>query len=139
LGGPHCFLNGGNLMRTAFAVSLAIAVIVSGACSDRTSGPLGSRLASDTTKDSTGSLTIAPAVDTIAMGDSARFTATTADSQPVSWTVSDSTVARIEAGGTGSSVLLRAVATGATAITATSGGRSGSARLVVTDGVPVAS
>src|SRR6184192_3048251 len=76
--------------------------------------------------------------DTVMVGDSVRFMVATHDSQPVSWEVGDSTVARIEGKG-GSSVLLVAVRNGATTITATSGGQSGSAQLVVMERVPVAS
>src|ERR1041385_1767198 len=129
--------NGGD-MKTAFIASLAAAAIASIACSEGDGNVLSSRQSSDSTWDSSAALTVNPAADTVIMGDTARFMAAVGDSQPVSWTVSDTTVARIE-GQVGFSVLVRAVRDGATTVTATSGGRSGSAQLVVTETGPGAS
>src|SRR5438105_251461 len=118
-------------MKTAFIASLAAAAVVCAACSDADRDPFGSNRSNASPTDSTTALTVMPAADTVMVGDSVQFTAATTDSQPVSWTVGDSTVARI-VGTLGTSVLVRGLQSGSTTVIATSGGRSGSARLVVT-------
>ena len=112
-------------MRAAFIAPL-IVIVVGAACSEPDGSPLGSKQSSDSTADSTASLTVTPAADTVIVGDTVRFMAAVEDSQPVSWTVTDTTVARIE-GQFGFSVLLRALRNGAITVTATSAGRTGSA------------
>jgi uncharacterized protein YjdB len=80
---------------------------------------------------------VSPALDTVAVGDSASFLATLRDSlgnivigPALFWNVSDSTVAQIE-GAFGTSVLVRALRSGSATITATSQGKSGSGALIV--------
>ena len=125
-------------MKTAFIASLAAAAVVCAACSNADRDPFGANGSNAPSTDSTTALTVTPAADTVMVGDSVRFMVATHDSQPVSWEVGDSTIARIE--GQGSNwVLLVAGRNGATTITATSSGRSGSAQLVVIERVPVAS
>jgi uncharacterized protein YjdB len=91
--------------------------------------------------DSVASVTVRPPADTVAVGDSAAFSAELRDangtlvSRPVTWTVGDSTVARIQ-GAFGQTVILRAGRAGTTTVTATSEGQSGTAQLVVTDSTP---
>lgn len=82
-------------------------------------------------------VTVTPAVDSVVVGDSAAFLATPRDSlgdlvtsAVVSWSISDSTVARID-GVFGTSILLRALKPGTATVTATSDGKSGSGTLVV--------
>jgi uncharacterized protein YjdB len=92
--------------------------------------------------DSVATVTVTPSADTVAAGDSASFFADLRDAQgnalsgrAVSWTVSDSSVARIE-GAFGQTVIIRAERAGSALVTATSEGKSGSAHLVVTDSAP---
>jgi len=87
--------------------------------------------------DTVATVTVIPPADTAAVGDSATFLADLRDAQgnplsgrPVSWTVSDSAVARIE-GAFGQTVVIRAVGAGSSLITATSEGKSGSGSLIV--------
>lgn len=82
-------------------------------------------------------VTVSPALDSVAVGDSASFLATLRDSlgnlvigPAVFWNVSDSTVAQIE-GIFGTSVVVRALSPGTATITALSQGKSGSGTLVV--------
>ena len=82
-------------------------------------------------------VTVSPAVDSVAVGDSAGFLATLRDSlgnivtgPAVFWSVSDSTVAQIE-GVFGASVLVRALSSGTATVTATSQGKSGSGTLII--------
>lgn len=85
---------------------------------------------------SVATVTVSPSVDSAAVGDSAGFFATLKDSLgnvvtgPVSWDVSDSTVAQVE-GVFGASILLRALKSGIATVTATSQGKSGSGTLIV--------
>jgi uncharacterized protein YjdB len=141
------------MQRPVILVMVAAAIA---ACSDG-AGPaaparsLHHLTAADTAGDTTpghprarpvASVTVLPAEDTVAVGDSASFFALILDGQGnvvtgarVRWRVADPTVARIEAV-FGESVILRALRPGATILTARSKGRSGSARLVVLDSLP---
>jgi len=84
-------------------------------------------------------IAVAPAAHTAALGDSAWFVATpraeNGDSLPgraVTWTVSDSSVAReIALAGNGRSLLLEAVGRGPVTVRATSERRSAAATLTV--------
>ena len=87
--------------------------------------------------DSVATVTVTPSADTVAAGDSASFFADLRDAhgnplsgRAVSWTVSDSSVARIE-GAFGQTVVIRAVSAGFSLVTATSEGKSGSGSVVV--------
>jgi uncharacterized protein YjdB len=87
--------------------------------------------------DSVATVEVTPSADTVAAGDSASFFATLRDAngnilsgRAVSWTVSDSAVARIE-GAFGQTVLVRAVGAGFALVTASSEGKSGSGSVVV--------
>src|SRR2546430_839052 len=87
--------------------------------------------------DSVATVTVTPSADTVAAGDSASFFADLRDAhgnplsgRAVSWTVSDSSVARIE-GAFGQTVVIRAVSDGFSLVTATSEGKSGSGSVVV--------
>ncbi len=87
--------------------------------------------------DTVATVTVTPSADTVAVGDTATFFAELRDAQgnplsgrTVSWTVSDSSVARIE-GAFGQTVVIRAVGSGASLVTATSEGKSGSGSVVV--------
>ena len=87
--------------------------------------------------DSVATVEVTPAADTVAAGDSASFFATLRDAngnvlsgRAVSWTVSDSSVARIE-GAFGQTVVIRAVGPGFALVTAASEGRSGSGSILV--------
>ena len=87
--------------------------------------------------DSVATVEVTPSADTVAAGDSASFFATLRDAngnilsgRTVSWTVSDSSVARIE-GAFGQTVVIRAVAAGFALVTASGEGKSGSGSLVV--------
>jgi uncharacterized protein YjdB len=87
--------------------------------------------------DSVATVTVTPASDTVVAGDSASFFATLRDAQgtilsgrPVTWMVSDSSVARIE-GTFGSTVIIRAQRAGSSLVTATSEGKSGSGSVIV--------
>src|SRR3989449_8126680 len=82
--------------------------------------------------DSVATVEVTPSADTVAAGDSASFFATLRDAngnilsgRAVSWTVNDSSVARIE-GAFGQTVLVRAVGAGFALVTASSEGKSGS-------------
>ena len=134
-------------MRQKLAAFMAAVAITAAACSDET-GPnrrLSPTLAGDSSVDSTppgkpgpvASVTVTPSGDTVAVRDSAGFFATPRDAQgnPLSgravfWTVSDSTVARIEVA-SGQSVVIRALRSGSSLVTATSEGKSGSGSLFV--------
>jgi len=84
------------------------------------------------------SVTVAPSADTLVVGnDSASFYATLRDAagnvlsgRAVTWSVSDSSVVRIEFGG-GQWVAIRALKSGSAVLTATSEGKSGTASVVV--------
>ena len=85
---------------------------------------------------------VTPSADTVAAGDSATFFATLRDARgnllsgrPVSWSLSDSTVASIESA-FGQTVIVRAQRPGSALVTATSEGKSGTAHLVVMDSTP---
>ncbi len=87
--------------------------------------------------DSVATVTVTPARDTVVAGDSASFFADLRDAhgnplsgRAVSWTVSDSSVARIE-GAFGQTVVIRAVSAGFSLVTATSEGKSGSGSVLV--------
>jgi uncharacterized protein YjdB len=87
--------------------------------------------------DSVATVEVTPSAETVAAGDSASFFATLRDAhgnilsgRSVAWTVSDSSVARIE-GAFGQTAVIRAVGTGSSLVTATSEGKSGSGRVVV--------
>jgi len=87
--------------------------------------------------DSVATVEVTPSADTVAAGDSASFFATLRDAngnilsgRTVSWTVSDSSVARIE-GAFGQTVVIRAVAAGFALVTASSEGKSGSGSIFV--------
>lgn len=91
-----------------------------------------------------GSVTVAPALGTLVVGDTAiRFTATLRDAQgnpltglalhgqSVAWTLSDTSVAHIVSAVGAQTVAVQGVRAGSAALTATCGGKSGSAQLVV--------
>jgi uncharacterized protein YjdB len=87
--------------------------------------------------DSVATVSVTPDTAVAAAGDTVPFFATLRDAQGntlsgrlVSWSVSDSTVARVEAA-FGQSAIIRALATGVALVTATSEGKSGAGRLVV--------
>jgi uncharacterized protein YjdB len=129
-----------------FAGTMAIA-----ACSeyDGASRPLGLAAAADSSGDSipgrkpgpVASVTVSPPSASVVVGDSTGFFADLRDAEGnpvrdanVKWSVTDPTVARIE-GVFGQSVILRALRSGATTVTARSHGKSGTAQLVV-DSLP---
>src|SRR5207244_13072681 len=92
--------------------------------------------------DSVATVEVTPSADTVAAGDSATFFATLRDARgnllsgrPVSWSLSDSTVASIESA-FGQTVIVRAQRPGSALVTATSEGKSGTAHLVVMDSTP---
>ena len=87
--------------------------------------------------DSVATVEVTPSADTVAAGDSASFFAILRDAngnilsgRAVSWTVSDSSVARIE-GAFGQTVVIRAVGAGFSLVTAFSEGKNGSGSMVV--------
>src|SRR5690348_5270889 len=87
--------------------------------------------------DSVATVEVTPSADTVAAGDSASFFAILRDAngnilsgRAVSWTVSDSSVARIE-GAFGQTVVIRAVGAGFSLVTAFSEGKNGSGCMVV--------
>ncbi len=87
--------------------------------------------------DSVATVSVSPDTIVVAAGDTAGFFATLRDAQgnPLSgravfWSVSDSTVARIEVA-SGQSVVVRALRSGSSLVTATSEGKSGSGSLFV--------
>jgi len=87
--------------------------------------------------DSVATVEVTPSADTVAAGDSASFSAILRDAngnilsgRAVSWTVSDSSVARIE-GAFGQTVVIRAIGAGFSLVTAFSEGKSGSGSMVV--------
>jgi uncharacterized protein YjdB len=87
--------------------------------------------------DSVATVSVTPDTALAAAGDTVPFFATLRDAQGntlsgrlVTWSVSDSTVARVEAA-SGQSAVIRALATGSALVTATSEGKSGSGRLFV--------
>jgi uncharacterized protein YjdB len=139
-------------MRQKLAAFMAAVAITVAACSDET-GPnrrLSPTLAGDSSVDSTPpgkpgpvvSVTVTPSGDTVAVRDSTGFFATLRDAQGnvisdshVKWSVADPTVARIE-GEFGQSVILRALRSGSTLVTARSHGKRGSAELVVVESLP---
>jgi hypothetical protein len=114
-------------MKTVTRIALAAAVIA--ACS--TGGGPGTQPV-----DPAGSLRVTPDVVTLLVSDTVRFATlrdsgrVTGDSGPVSWTVSDSRVAGIEAQGAWWA-LVRALHQGTTTVTATDSGGTASAVLVV--------
>src|SRR5690349_7755779 len=107
-------------MKTVAGIALVAAAIVSAACS-------GDRIL-PTDPNSTTPLSVVPSVDSVLAGDTVRFT--TQDSQPASWTVSDSRVAAIE-NQAGRSALVRALHPGTTTVTAAEGLRTASGVLIV--------
>jgi hypothetical protein len=120
-------------MKTATRTALAAAMAIIAACS--TDGRLGTQ-----PPDPTASLRVTPGVDTLSAGDTMRFATlrdsgsmVLGDSGPVTWTVSDSRVAGIEAQGPWW-VLVRALHQGTTLVTAVHGGGTASAVLVVNGG-----
>jgi len=141
-------------MRHTFACCVAAAAIAAAACSDQL-GPsrrlipnLGAT--ADSSADSTpsgkpgpvASVTVTPPSNTVPVGDSAGFFAELRDDAGnfigdarVKWSVADPSVARIE-GEFGQSVILRALRSGATSVTARSHGKTGAAQLIVTDAPP---
>src|SRR5438477_92798 len=142
----------GGTMRQMLAACIAAVAITAAACSDETgpNRPLSLTLAGDSSVDSTppgkpgpvASVTVTPSGDTVAVRDSAGFFATLRDAQGnvisdshVKWSVADPTVARIE-GEFGQSVILRALRSGSTLVTARSHGKRGSAELVVVESLP---
>jgi len=139
-------------MRQMLAACIAAVAITAAACSDETgpNRPLSLTLAGDSSVDSTppgkpgpvASVTVTPSGDTVAVRDSAGFFATLRDAQGnvisdshVKWSVADPTVARIE-GEFGQSMILRALRSGSTLVTARSHGKRGSAELVVVESLP---
>ena len=135
------------MKRMVTAVLGAVAVAAA-ACDDPGTPPriLTSAIAADTGTDTTGGgqrgLTVVPSTSTVAVGDSAGFTAIVRGAQGdvvtrarVRWTVEDQTVARIEQQ-FGQSIILRALRPGTTLISAESRGSTGTAQLVVTDSTP---
>ena len=91
------------------------------------------------------SVSVLPPNETVAAGDTVGFRVILRDAagnpvygRSVTWSVGDSSVARIEQT-TGAEVVLRAVQEGTTTVTAASEGKSGTAQLVVTAPGPVAS
>jgi uncharacterized protein YjdB len=87
-------------------------------------------------------INVFPPAESVAVGDSAGFFADARDAAGnqvltarFRWTVGDPTVARIE-GDFGSSVILRALRSGSTTVTAQSQGTSGSSFLVVLESLP---
>src|SRR6266480_1641669 len=134
-------------MKGVLTAALAATALAVAACSeqDGAARPLGLAAAVDSSGDSipgrkpgpVASVTVSPAAATVVAGDSARFFAILRDAngnilsgRAVSWTVSDSSVARIE-GAFGQTVLIRAVGAGSALVTASSEGKSGSGSLVV--------
>lgn len=105
----------------------------------------------DSTIDTTGthgrpghivSINIFPPAESIAIGDTAAFFADARDAAGnqvatahFRWTVGDRTIAQIE-GDFGSSVILRALRSGSTTVTAKSEGATGSSFLVVFESLP---
>src|SRR5207302_8970718 len=92
--------------------------------------------------DSVASVTVTPTADTVVRGDSAIFFALvrnargdTLSGRTVTWSVSDSTVAHVQAA-FGQTVVIRTSGAGFALITATSEGKSGSAQPIVTDSSP---
>src|SRR5438105_13874476 len=139
-------------MRQMLAACIAAVAITAAACSDETgpNRPLSLTLAGDSSVDSTppgkpgpvASVTVTPSRATVAVRDSAGFFATLRDAQGnvisdshVKWSVADPTVARIE-GEFGQSLILRALRSGSTLVTARSHGKRGSAELVVVESLP---
>jgi len=87
--------------------------------------------------DSVATVTVSPDSAAAAAGDTIAYFATLRDAQGnilsgrvVTWSVGDSTVARVEAA-SGESAVIRALAAGSTRVTATSEGKSGSGSLLV--------
>ena len=87
--------------------------------------------------DSVATVEVTPSADTVAAGDSASFFAILRDAngnilsgRAVSWTVSDSSVARVE-GAFGQTAVIRAVGAGFSLVTAFSEGKNGSGSMVV--------
>jgi Big-like domain-containing protein len=87
-------------------------------------------------------INVFPPAESVAVSDSAGFFADARDaagnqvlSARFRWTVGDPTVARIE-GDFGSSIILRALRSGSTTVTAQSQGTSGSSFLVVLESLP---
>src|SRR2546429_648751 len=142
-------------MKGVLTAALAATALAVAACSERDGAgrPLGLAAAVDSSGDSipgrkpgpVASLTVSPESATVAVGDSAGFFADLRDAagtpardangnirsgRAVSWTVSDSSVARIE-GAFGQTVLVRAVGAGFALVTASSEGKSGSGSVLV--------
>src|SRR2546425_4944180 len=134
-------------MKGVLTAALAATALAVAACSEQDGAgrPLGLAAAVDSSTDSipgrkpgpVASVTVSPESATVNVGDSAGFFADLRDAAGipgrdanVKWSVSDPTVARIE-GAFGQSVILRALTRGATTVTATSHGKSGSAVLMV--------
>jgi hypothetical protein len=107
----------------ATVIAIAAAMTIISACSN--GGPLSTQ-----PPDPTPSLRVTPDVDTVFVGDTARFYVSSRDSQPASWTVSDSRVAQIENRG-GGSAWVHGLHSGTTTVTAVVGDRTASGALVV--------
>lgn len=134
-----------------FIGPLVVAAIL--ACADQPMPTQALRASgsADTTADTTGthrppgrvvSINIFPPAESIAVGDTAGFFADARDAAgnqvPTAhfrWTVGDQTVAQI-VGNFGSSVILRALRTGSTTVTARSQGVTGSGFLAVVESLP---
>ena len=138
-------------MKGVLTAALAATALAVAACSEQDGAgrPLGLTAAGNASGDSipgrkpgpVASVTVSPESATVNVGDSAGFFADLRDAAGspardanVKWSVADPTVARIE-GAFGQSVILRALTRGATTVTATSHGKTGTALLVV-DSVP---
>src|SRR5438034_467402 len=132
-------------MKGVLTAALAATALAVAACSEQHGAgrPLGLAAAVDSLPpppppgDSVATVEVTPSADTVAAGDSASFFATLRDAngnvlsgRTVSWTVSDSSVARIE-GAFGQTVIVRAVGAGFALVTASSEGRSGSGSILV--------
>src|SRR5947209_8329840 len=139
-------------MKGVLTAALAATALAVAACSEQDGAgrPLGLVAAVDSSGDSlpgrepgpVASVTVSPESATVAVGDSAGFFAdlrdaagTPARDANVRWSVADPTVARIE-GEFGQSVILRALRSGSTLVTARSHGKRGSAELVVVESLP---
>ena len=134
-------------MKGVLTAALAATALAVAACSEQDGAgrPLGLTATGTASGDSipgrkpgpVAAVTVSPESATVTVGDSAGFFADLRDAAGspardanVKWSVADPTVARIE-GAFGQSVILRALTRGATTVTATSHGKSGTALLVV--------
>src|SRR5881398_2561009 len=139
-------------MKGVLTAALAATALAVAACSEQDGAgrPLGLAVAVDSSGDSipgrkpgpVASVTVSPESATVVMGDSAGFFADLRDAAGnpardanARWSVADPTVARIE-GEFGQAVILRALRSGSTLVTARSHGKRGSAELVVVESLP---